>query len=121
MKRIASLLPAVLLVFAFAVSAHAQYDPGTDWKTNSVEDLNYMDSGCTSNMTADQCFAAGRATGGTCQSNQCAVCTHKLKAVGLIYVEYDSCGPSSEPGSCKCSVEAPNFTCKLEGTCYYHP
>ncbi len=53
----------------------------------------------------------------TCQSNMCAVCVF-VDSVSLKV----GCTRSSEPGSCKCEIGAGSTkTCKLTGTCYYHP
>lgn len=121
MKKPLSMLSfCVVAIALFALPMQAQYDPGTDWKLNQVNDVNYLSGGCDSGMTADECFAAGSTSGAqTCQSNRCAICVGNPSSDA--YHPNPSCSLSSEPGSCKCSIVAGARDCTLTGTCYYHP
>jgi len=121
MRKSLALLPVFIVAVMFvALPAQAQYDPGTDWKTNQVQDVTFMTGGCDSNMTADQCFSAGTMVKGTCYENSCAKCVTIGFWSGPLWVVKDSCKPSSEPGACKCSIDSSKPGCTMEGICFYH-
>lgn len=127
MKRTASLLPVLVIALAFfALPAHAQWDTGSDPKMG-VENVQYMSTGCTMAMTADQCFAAGTGFAGgmkTCTASECARCGNNF-----LTGKAECFTAKGINGSCECTVETTYdaagsrwvTTCTGKGQCTYAP
>ena len=123
MRKTLSLVPVLIAAFAFfTLPAHAQFDTGTDWKLNQVQDVNYLTGGCDEDMSADECFASGTAQGMTsCTAYRCVQCGNDVNTgkAGCY------AAPRGINGVCKCTLTTkylPDFqiyvtVCEGTGAC----